>query len=316
MYEKILVPVDGSEPSMLGLREAIRLASRHGGRLHFLHVVDELPALIPPEANAGSDLLFEQLRGAGQAVLATAEAEARDAGVSAAATWSRSAAGRRACAFWRKPIAGRRPDRVRHARPARAGPLCYGERRRIRSATQLVPVLLVPAHLQQRARRTWTRPPETSARTGRLPFRRTAWKRAHGLPRRALQATARAAAMLTRNPLRGIGARNAWLLRPFMWPSRSGILRRPAGSTVRCSAAPRGAAPRTGSISTCTDISSSVTSIPRLDRTAVSLPTSTRSTAMACRCRTAAWRSSRPAAILADRSRQRPVEWVIAPCAF
>ena len=53
MYEKILVPVDGSAPSMLGLREAIRLASRHGGRLHFLHVLDELPVIMPPAGGVG-----------------------------------------------------------------------------------------------------------------------------------------------------------------------------------------------------------------------------------------------------------------------
>ena len=33
MYQKILVPVDGSETSTRGLNEAIRLAKIHGGEL-------------------------------------------------------------------------------------------------------------------------------------------------------------------------------------------------------------------------------------------------------------------------------------------
>jgi nucleotide-binding universal stress UspA family protein len=41
MYKHLLVPIDGSESSMLGLAEAIRIARSSGARLHLLHVVDE-----------------------------------------------------------------------------------------------------------------------------------------------------------------------------------------------------------------------------------------------------------------------------------
>jgi len=43
MYEKIFVPVDGSDASVAGLNEAIKVAKQHGGTLRLLHVV-ELPA--------------------------------------------------------------------------------------------------------------------------------------------------------------------------------------------------------------------------------------------------------------------------------
>jgi nucleotide-binding universal stress UspA family protein len=43
MYDKILVPVDGSEASLLGLQEAIRLAKNQQARLRLLHVVHDFP---------------------------------------------------------------------------------------------------------------------------------------------------------------------------------------------------------------------------------------------------------------------------------
>ena len=42
MYEKILVPMDGSDAAVAGLTEAIKMAKQQGGRLRLLHVV-ELP---------------------------------------------------------------------------------------------------------------------------------------------------------------------------------------------------------------------------------------------------------------------------------
>ena len=42
MYKQLLVPVDGSEPSMLGLAEAIKIAKSDGSKLHLVHVVDEV----------------------------------------------------------------------------------------------------------------------------------------------------------------------------------------------------------------------------------------------------------------------------------
>jgi len=42
MYQRILVPIDGSATSDCGLDEAIRLAKLTGGRLRLVHVVDGL----------------------------------------------------------------------------------------------------------------------------------------------------------------------------------------------------------------------------------------------------------------------------------
>ncbi|APW37268.1 universal stress protein UspA [Rhodoferax koreense] len=41
MYQRILVPVDGSSTSDAGLAEAIRLARGSGGRLRLIHVIDD-----------------------------------------------------------------------------------------------------------------------------------------------------------------------------------------------------------------------------------------------------------------------------------
>ena len=52
-YKRILVPVDGSKPSNLGLREAMRLARGQRARLQLVHVVDQHYALMSaPEAGA------------------------------------------------------------------------------------------------------------------------------------------------------------------------------------------------------------------------------------------------------------------------
>lgn len=41
MYQRILVPIDGSEPSQLAIQEAIKLAKGSAAQLQLLHVVDE-----------------------------------------------------------------------------------------------------------------------------------------------------------------------------------------------------------------------------------------------------------------------------------
>ncbi len=51
MYERILVPVDGSATSDHGLHEAIRIAQLTKGRLRLVHVIDELSLIY-----AGSEL--------------------------------------------------------------------------------------------------------------------------------------------------------------------------------------------------------------------------------------------------------------------
>jgi nucleotide-binding universal stress UspA family protein len=81
VYTKILVPVDGSEVSQLGLAQAIELAKSLGSRIRLVHVVNDLP-LVPPEVTGATfDQIFERLRDDGVSVLKSAEAAVRAAGI-------------------------------------------------------------------------------------------------------------------------------------------------------------------------------------------------------------------------------------------
>jgi nucleotide-binding universal stress UspA family protein len=61
VYEKILCPVDGSNVSNHGLREAVRLAAAMNSTLFLLHVVDNSAFIVfPPEVEALSDYMHEE----------------------------------------------------------------------------------------------------------------------------------------------------------------------------------------------------------------------------------------------------------------
>lgn len=53
MYQRILVPIDGSDTSKLGLEESIRLAKSTGGRLRLIHVIDDLSLALAMDAYSG-----------------------------------------------------------------------------------------------------------------------------------------------------------------------------------------------------------------------------------------------------------------------
>ncbi|MDB5879946.1 MAG: universal stress protein [Variovorax sp.] len=77
MYQRILVPVDGSPTSDLGLAEAIKLAKLTGGRLRLVHVIDELSLVRSTSAYGGySNDWLTTMRAAGAKVLADAHATA------------------------------------------------------------------------------------------------------------------------------------------------------------------------------------------------------------------------------------------------
>jgi len=78
---KILVPVDGSATSLLGLEEAIKVAKTSGATLRIAHVVNELlmdPGYVPALCY---DPVIESLRETGKKVLSAVEAIARERGV-------------------------------------------------------------------------------------------------------------------------------------------------------------------------------------------------------------------------------------------
>jgi nucleotide-binding universal stress UspA family protein len=52
MFKRILVPVDGSDPSTRALSTALQMARDTGGRVRLLHVLDELAYLSGYEYNA------------------------------------------------------------------------------------------------------------------------------------------------------------------------------------------------------------------------------------------------------------------------
>ena len=82
MYQRILVPVDGSATSEAGLDEAIKLAHLTGATVHLVHVLDLMPYA------GGYDLvniyftdMTPFLREAGQKVLQAAQDRVKASGV-------------------------------------------------------------------------------------------------------------------------------------------------------------------------------------------------------------------------------------------
>jgi nucleotide-binding universal stress UspA family protein len=82
MYQRILVPVDGSLTAGRGLDEAIRLATLTHGRLLLVHRVDDLYAIAGFEAIAAqAGEIVRLLREAGEQVLREGKARAEQAGL-------------------------------------------------------------------------------------------------------------------------------------------------------------------------------------------------------------------------------------------
>ena len=82
MYQRILVPVDGSPTSNRGLAEAIALAKLTGGYLRLIHVVDNLSITTAMDGyTAYSAEVFESLRAGGAEIIEAARATVAAAGV-------------------------------------------------------------------------------------------------------------------------------------------------------------------------------------------------------------------------------------------
>jgi nucleotide-binding universal stress UspA family protein len=83
MYKKILVPIDGSETSQLGLQHAILLAKDQKAALRLLHVVHDYLVAEGRHGIARSGELLRELREHGQILLNEAVNIARQQGVEA-----------------------------------------------------------------------------------------------------------------------------------------------------------------------------------------------------------------------------------------
>ena len=85
MYQKILVPVDGSPTSNQGLQEAIQLAKDQRGRLRLLHIADERAVDCGYSAGTCGAELIESARVDGQKILTESQALAKNGGLRAEA---------------------------------------------------------------------------------------------------------------------------------------------------------------------------------------------------------------------------------------
>lgn len=96
MFKRILVPVDGSSTSSLGIAAAIRLARDQKARIRLIHVVDELVLMSTPEAGMMVGEAIDMLSDAGKSILAKSVARVRKAGIVAESTLVESVGGRAA----------------------------------------------------------------------------------------------------------------------------------------------------------------------------------------------------------------------------
>ena len=81
MYQRILVPIDGSETGEQGLREAIGLARGLNSRIRLFHVVNKTPWVYSPTTPEVIDELLTQMRSTGESILHEATRAVRAAGV-------------------------------------------------------------------------------------------------------------------------------------------------------------------------------------------------------------------------------------------
>ena len=84
MYQRILVPIDGSPTSRQSLAEAIRLAKLTGGQLRLLHMVDALSLTMTMGAyGAFNANIYDDMQKEGQKILEDGRQQALGAGVAA-----------------------------------------------------------------------------------------------------------------------------------------------------------------------------------------------------------------------------------------
>ena len=82
MYQRILVPVDGSPTSNAGLAEAIKLAKLTGARVRLLHLIHEMPYVMSADGygSVAVDMLAS-LKDAGTSILEKARIQVEAQGI-------------------------------------------------------------------------------------------------------------------------------------------------------------------------------------------------------------------------------------------
>jgi len=81
MYQRILVPVDGSDTARRGLEEAIRLSKALGGSLRLVHIIDDTPLAMNPETGIAAAPLVADFAEGGKQIMEEARAFAAAEGV-------------------------------------------------------------------------------------------------------------------------------------------------------------------------------------------------------------------------------------------
>ncbi|OGA44664.1 MAG: hypothetical protein A3G24_08240 [Betaproteobacteria bacterium RIFCSPLOWO2_12_FULL_62_13] len=94
MYRRILVPVDGSHTSTLGLREAVRLARDQKARIRLMHVLDIFPLVQGFNGATVSGELWDLLEETGKKALKDAAALAAKHRIKAQSVMLRNLGGR------------------------------------------------------------------------------------------------------------------------------------------------------------------------------------------------------------------------------
>ncbi|MEO8856240.1 MAG: universal stress protein [Burkholderiaceae bacterium] len=93
MYQRILVPIDGSATSDRGLEEAIKLGKLTGAKLRLLHVVDDL-SLASAGGMAYTGDMLGILRAEGGEIVSKAQAQVQARGLEVDTVLNDSLAGR------------------------------------------------------------------------------------------------------------------------------------------------------------------------------------------------------------------------------
>lgn len=81
MYQKILVPIDGSETGERGLQAAIELARALSSRIRLIHVVNKTPWLYSGVVPEVIDGLLAEMRSKGKTIIEEATQAVQAAGV-------------------------------------------------------------------------------------------------------------------------------------------------------------------------------------------------------------------------------------------
>lgn len=82
MYQRILIPVDGSPTSDRALQEALTLAQQQNAQLQLLHVIEEIH-FVDIESSINYAELQEAMRSSGNKILTQAQTAVQQAGMTA-----------------------------------------------------------------------------------------------------------------------------------------------------------------------------------------------------------------------------------------